>query len=210
TNMTAADTVDIAVLAERIIRAAAARPRVLVGIDGPGAAGKSTLAGQLAAAIPSAHVVHVDDFYLPSSRRTERRGAIGPLVDLPRLADQVAIPGGAGAALRYQRYDWIKDDLAEWIQVPAGASLIVEGVYCLERKLRACYTFTVFCQAEPALRLARGLQRDGEGSRDQWVNEWMPAENEYMALQRPDHFAQMVVDSSVVDDVETVFRVAVV
>lgn len=205
--MTTADIVDITALAERVTRNAADRPRVLVGIDGPGASGKSTLSEQLAAAIPGTHVVHVDDFYLPSSRRDKRIGAVGALFDLPRLADQVVVPGAAGDALHYQRYDWVQDDLAEWIEVPAGASVIVEGVYCLELQLRAYYTFTVFCRADPALRLARGLERDGDEARAQWVDEWMPAEDEYAALQRPDSFAELIVDSSGVSDAETVFRV---
>lgn len=66
--------------------------------------------------------------------------------------------------------------------MPAGATVIVEGVYCLELRLRASYTTTMFCQATAALRLARGVARDGEAARARWVHEWMPAEDEYVAL----------------------------
>lgn len=42
---------------------------LLVGIDGCGGAGKSTLAMRLAALDPNISVVHIDDFYLPSAQR---------------------------------------------------------------------------------------------------------------------------------------------
>ena len=46
----------------------------LVAIDGRCAAGKTTLAGELQAAL-GCNVVHMDDFYLPFSRRTAERMA---------------------------------------------------------------------------------------------------------------------------------------
>ena len=103
---------DLKELANGIKRVATGRARAFVGIDGREASGKSTLAEQLVAEMGEAHLVHVDDFYLPSARRHERLGEVGPMFDLARLAEQVAVPGSAGEALRYQRYDWIKDDLA--------------------------------------------------------------------------------------------------
>jgi len=102
------DIADIVELATRVKRVAMGHPRAFVGIDGPGASGKSTLAEQLVPAMGDAYLVHVDDFYLPSSRRHERLGEVGPSFDLPRLAEQVIVPGSAGEALRYQRYDWVR------------------------------------------------------------------------------------------------------
>jgi len=124
----------------RVKRVAEGRPRVFVGIDGPGASGKSTLAAQLVAAMGDAYLVHSDNFYLPSSRRHEHLGEVGPLFDLPRLAEQVVMPGSAGEALRYQRYDWTQDNLAEWIDVPIGAPIVLEGVFCIAAELRRAYT----------------------------------------------------------------------
>src|SRR4051794_14963400 len=133
-----------------ITRRAAGRPRTLVGIDGPGAAGKSTLAGLLRAGLEPAAVVQVDDFYLPSAVRGSRAGEIGALFDLPRLASQVVLPAAAGCAFRYQRYDWDTDTLTDWVEVPAAGPVIIEGVYCLQRQFRDAYTFAIFCQADAA------------------------------------------------------------
>ncbi len=116
--------VDIVELATRVKRAAIGYPRAFVGIDGPGASGKSTLAEQLMAAMGDAYLIHVDDFYLPLSGRHERLGEVGPSFDLPRLAEQVVVPGSAGEALHYQRYDWMQDELAQWTDVPSGAAVV--------------------------------------------------------------------------------------
>jgi uridine kinase len=205
--MKATATLRLGDLAAAIRRRSAGRPRVLVGVDGPGASGKSTLAELLAAEMPGATVVHVDDFYLPSALQGSRDGQIAPHFDWPRLVDQVIEPAATGDHVRYQRYDWDTDSLDEWHDVPSGVPLIVEGVYSLEPAVRAFYTFTVFCQADPAMRLRRGLERDGEQARDQWVNDWMPAEDTYAARDRPSDSADLVVDSSIGVAGETVFHI---
>lgn len=192
-------------LVAAIVQRAAARPRIVVGIDGPGASGKSTLAGLLAAHLTdhqaNAAVVHVDDFYLPS---TDRGSHAGALLDLPRLAAQVVLPAASGTALRYQRYDWSADSRMDTVEVPPHVPVIVEGVYCLQSRLRQAYSYSVFCRADPAVRLRRGLDRDGEDARATWVDEWMPAEDRYIADELPDDFADLVVDSSVGADTDAV------
>jgi hypothetical protein len=35
----------------------------------------------------------------------------------------------------FQRYDWEKDDLAEWHTVPIGGIVIIEGIYSIRREL---------------------------------------------------------------------------
>ena len=194
-------------LAETIRAKAKGRGRIFVAIDGPGASGKSTFAQHLAASIPGSCVVHVDDFYLPSGLRSERVGRVGPLFDLPRLAREVTIPASKGHAVQYQRYDWDQDDLAEWIVVSESAALILEGVFCLAVELREAYTYKVWCRADPNLRLARGLARDGEGARSKWVDLWMPAEDEYESREKPEGAADLILDSSQESGGELAFHV---
>ena len=201
------ETLDVVELASRVKQAALTRPRAFVGIDGLGGSGKSTLAAQLVAAMGDAFLVHGDDFYLPTSRRRERLGEVGSAFDLPRLAEQVIVPGSAGEALRYQRYDWVQDQLTDWVDVPRGAPLVLEGVFCLAAALRDAYTFKIWCRADPMLRLSRGLARDGREARSMWVDVWMPAENAYVASEHPELVADLVVDSSPVDVDRQVFRV---
>ncbi|MFF4317862.1 uridine kinase [Streptomyces sp. NPDC001568] len=185
---------DIEELAATVRAAAAEQGRaVLVGIDGPGAAGKSTLAALLADRLGPATVVHIDDFYLTSAdRHLVDAGAIAAHFDLRRLHEQVLRPAAAGAGVSYQRYDWDRDRLAEWTALPPGTPLVVEGVHALHADLRHLYTYRVFCDAPRDLRLSRGLERDGEEARSLWVDEWMPAEDRYLAAHTPHHCADVV------------------
>lgn len=169
---------------------------ILVGIDGPGASGKSTLAEMIRRRMDSAVVVHVDEFFLPSAVRDSRAGQTGELFDLPRLERQVLVPARGGSAFTYQRYDWADDSLAEHRAVPAAAPVIVEGVYALSRRLRGYYSYTIYCCADHDLRLQRGVERDGESMRATWTDEWMPQEARYEAREDPRSVADLVVDSS--------------
>ncbi len=74
-----------------------------VGIDGPGAAGKSTLAAGLTEALPKAVLVEGDDFYRPESDSNPSEIEAAGLFDLARLASQVLIPHTEGGDLHYQR-----------------------------------------------------------------------------------------------------------
>ncbi|MCX5380479.1 uridine kinase [Streptomyces sp. NBC_00091] len=187
---------DTRALAKSIEAGAAERDRpALVGIDGPGGTGKSTLAALLAACLPGAVVVHIDDFYLPSADRPARSGAIAAGFDLARLDDQVLRPAVAGRRVRYQRYDWDADRLGDWIELPPRTPLIVEGVHALHADLRPAYTHTIHCQAPRDVRLHRGLARDGEEARTTWEDEWMPAEDAYLAAHRPHLHADTLLDS---------------
>ncbi len=205
--MAPSEYLDIDQFAQDVERRAAGRPRAVVAIDGPGASGKSTLADLVAARLGAAAVVQVDDFYLPGAVRDSRAGQVGALFDLPRLRAQVIDPAATGAALRYQRYDWDRDELASWIEVPAGLPVIVEGVYSLHAPFRPSYTSSVYCVAERSVRLRRGLERDGEEMRGMWEDEWMPAEDAYLIAEEPDAFATVVVDSSTGQSGEPRFRI---
>jgi uridine kinase len=141
-----------AALAARILaRPAQCGPVRLVAIDGPGGAGKSTFAARLADALGQVRVVHTDDFASWDN----------PLNWWPRLEQQVLQPLGAGRTGRFQRYDWDRRALAEWHEVPAVGVLILEGVSSARRAVAERLTYVVWIQADPEVRLRRGLERDG-------------------------------------------------
>ncbi|MGX6743839.1 uridine kinase family protein [Streptomyces xantholiticus] len=169
--------------------------RFLLGIDGPGASGKNTLAGQLAAHLAGAEIVHVDDFYLPSAERASRSQEIGPGFDLARLREQVLAPASRGESVTYQKYDWDKDRLGELVTIAAGTPLIVEGVYSTQLAARPYYDYRLFCLAARETRLRRGLDRDGAEAESLWTDEWMPAEDRYLAAEEPHLTADAVLHS---------------
>jgi uridine kinase len=193
----------------RILRVDRKHQTLLIGIDGLGASGKSTLARALFAttAPRGVAVVAMDDFYRPSKeRRTSSAEALGATFDWRRVREQVLVPLARGENARYQRYDWDGDRLADWHLVPAGGAVIIEGLYSTRPELRHFYDFTIWVQAGPEVRLARGIARDGEDSRDRWLNEWMVEEARYLEAERPADNADLIVDGSAKLDVTTRFK----
>ena len=103
-------------------------------------------------------------------------------------------PLSRGQDGRYQRYDWNNDCLGDWVAVPAKGTVVVESVYLLRDQLRHYASVSIWVETPRNVRLARGLERDGEAARKRWVNEWMPAEDAYVSAMRPDVAAMLVVD----------------
>ena len=137
-----------------------------------------------------------DDFYRPESDSNRSEIEIGGLFDLLRLESQVLIPHTKGRALHYQRYDWEAGTLGDWATGASGAPLIVEGVYSTHQMLRDFYDLRIWVTAPRAVRLARGMERDGEEARSKWIDVWMPAEDRYIADQAPQDHAHLALDGS--------------
>ena len=167
-----------------------------IGIDGPSASGKSTLAAGLAEVLPEASLVNGDDFYRPESDSNRSAIEIAGLFDLSRLASQVLIPHTEGRDLYYQRYDWEAGTLGDWATGASEAPLIVEGIYSTHQMFRDFYDLRIWVTAPRAIRLARGIKRDGEEARSKWVDVWMPAEDRYISDQAPQDHAHLVLDGS--------------
>ena len=139
-----------------------------VGIDGGGGAGKSTLAGALAEARGDVRVLHLDDFFLSTVGGPES-------VDVARFRREALEPLAAGRPARFRRFEWWGQHLAEEHVVAPGRVVVVEGVFALQPDIRGIYDVTAWVETDVALRLERGLERDGEDARALW-EQWQAAE----------------------------------
>lgn len=167
----------------------------LVGIDGPGASGKSTLASGIAAASQLVDVVHMDDFCHPTAARYSGDLKLRPNgadFDRARLVREVLEPLRQGRGAVYHRYDWNTDAIEEATVSITRPIVVVEGVYALSAPLAPFYDFTIWVECSRETRLARGLARDGEGARSRWVDDWMLGEDQYMESERPSRRATIV------------------
>lgn len=170
----------------------------LIGVDGCGGSGKSSFARWLSQHVGGV-VIHMDDFFLPSSIRTKKIGYEKPIAgdyDIQRVKTQILAPLREDKSTRYQRYDWVDDALAEWHDVPAGGFVLIEGVYALLPDLRDFYDFKVWVETPYDIRLKRGVERDGEGMRSRWTDDWMPSEQRYIDTLKPQNAANLVLDGS--------------
>ena len=130
-------------------------------------------------------VLHMDDLYEGWEQALD--------VAADRLNRQVLAPLRRRVAGRYQRYDWHAGSFAEWHDVPVRPVLIVEGVGAAPRRLDPETSLLVWVNAPAAVRLRRGIARDGERLRQRW-QRWMAAESVYFAKEGTAERADLVVD----------------
>lgn len=157
-------------------------PTAVIAIDGGGGAGKSTLAHRLSDAL-RAPVIPTDDFASWDK----------PIDWWPRLIEQVLEPLRRGEPARWQRYDWEQRRLGGWAELPPHPPrVILEGVSAMRSEFEPYLTYRIWVETPAGLRLQRGLERDGEAMRDQWLR-WMAAEDHYRAHDNPVARADAVV-----------------
>jgi len=157
-----------------------------VGIDGRGGSGKTAFAERLHRLIPTAVVIHVDDFFRPGVEGWDRDG----------FCTQVVGPVMAGRTGRYRCWDWAAQREGEWLDVAPGGVLVVEGVSATDRRLGIGWELTVWLDTPAEVRWRRVMERDGEAWRDTWLNVWIPSEDAYVREQRPQDRVDLIVDTT--------------
>jgi uridine kinase len=186
-------------LADAIDAAEHEGPAVVVAIDGPGGAGKSTLARELLLLRDDVAIVEGDDFYRPLNETTRATltpiEAVDLLFDWERLRDEVLAPLLRGEDASYRRYDWATERLGEDVATvePRGV-VVVEGAYVARPALRGYYDLIVVVEAPRELCIARQLVR-GEDELAQ-IERWRAAEDWYFERQDPRRGADLVIDGS--------------
>lgn len=156
---------------------------VLLGVDGPSGSGKTTWARAFAKAA-GAPLVHCDDFV----SWNDFAGW------WPRFEDEVLAPLLEGRDATYRVRDWDGDELGSSLNglktTPAAPLVVVEGVTCTRRGSPVSYA--VWVEAPYDVRLARGIERDGESHRDLWLR-WMEEEAAFFAADATRERADLVV-----------------
>lgn len=184
TRPTDPSQVPAATVAAILDHAAAAPPLLggarLVCIDGRAGSGKTTLASALAPAARSrglaTRLLHTDDVL-------EGWGGLRSLA--PRLRDHLVGPLASGHVARIPRWDWHASAFTSSYVVEPAASgsldlLVLEGVGSANAQVRSRCATAVWVEAPEAVRMARGLARDGEAMRDYW-EQWQVDELRYAA-----------------------------
>ena len=157
----------------------------IVGIDGGGGAGKSTLAKYLSKLLNETTIVHVDDFI----------SGANPLPDWwKRINVEVLEPlseGQRASYLAYNRQTHVQDH--RYFVEPQGI-VILEGFGSLRPEYRAYLNFSIWIQASEAIRFERGLERHHEG-RAQWT-KWLKSDQAYVEMTQPDKAADIIIDGT--------------
>jgi hypothetical protein len=179
-------------LAAAILAAPARLGRVrLVGVDGPAGSGKTTFAARLANAVRDKGVtvveIHTDDLL---------EGWTDMVSFWPRLQEWILEPLGRDEPGRYRTYNWPESRFNdEWITLPVPDVLILEGVTAARAEAAPYQSLSVFVRAERDLRLERGIARDGEALREEWLR-WMAGEDRHFAADETEGRATLVVNGA--------------
>ncbi len=185
--------------------------RLLLGIDGPDAAGKTTFSRDLRQALRrSALSVSIDFWHQPRALRMHRgdespEGYYYDSFDLQALAAELLVPFQSGArVVRTAHYDHIRDrPMSETAEVAADAVLIVDGVFLLRPELRPHWDLVVYLDVPEAVTLQRAVRRDralmgGEAAvRRRYEVRYLPGQLHYRTIASPLEIADIVIDNTI-------------
>jgi uridine kinase len=156
--------------------------------------------------------VHVsaDDFHHVRAVR-HQRGRDSPegfwldSYDYPALIENVLAPFGPGGGRRYRAasHDLHSDEVLDlpWQQAPAGAVLVLDGLFLLRDELAGHWDLSIFLTAPFEVTVARMAARDGSHPDPEHpsVARYVQGQRLYFAACRPWERADLVIDNSDVD-----------
>lgn len=157
----------------------ALQQHVVLAIDGGTAAGKSSLAAQLAARF---HCVPIQtsDFFLPLALRTPARlHEAGGMIDYARFAREVSPFLGTDAPFSYRVFDYDSDTFTKSKTILPCAVTIVEGIYSHHPALCAHYDLHVFLKIDASTQKERILQQGDAALYENFKEQSMPMEHQY-------------------------------
>lgn len=182
-----------------------------VAVDGPPAAGKTTLADELAVILRSRGrtVIRatIDDFLVPRARRYPRgeyspEGCYLDAHDHDALNRVLLDPLGPGGDRRFQPavYDHTADTTLSppLTTAPADAVLIFDGVFLLRPELIDRWDLRILVSTEFETTVDRAVTRERAASsraevERRWRERYIPAQRLYVATVRPAEHADIIV-----------------
>ncbi|MEV4279665.1 AAA family ATPase [Actinoplanes xinjiangensis] len=182
-----------------------------VAVDGPPAAGKTTLADELATVLRSRgrHVVRatIDDFLVPRARRYPRgeysaEGCYFDAHDHQGLNRVLLDPLGPGGdrRIRHAVYDRTADAVLSppVVTVPAGAVLLFDGVFLMRPELIDRWDLRILVSTALEKTVDRAVLRESRVSsradvERRWRERYLPAQRLYFTLARPADRADVIV-----------------
>jgi uridine kinase len=202
-------------LLERLVRLVESTDRdhpARVAIDGPDAAGKTTIADELAVVLRAGgrEVIRasIDGFHRPRAQRYARGpdSAVGYYLDsfdYDALRSSLLDPLGPGGSREYRAavFDFRDDGpTSERTKLaPAWSVLVFDGVFLFRPELRDCWDVRIFVSASFGVTLRRALRRDralfgsAEEVERRYRVRYIPGQELYFSEARPEDTADAVI-----------------
>ncbi|HUZ51094.1 MAG TPA: AAA family ATPase [Streptosporangiaceae bacterium] len=194
-------------LAGLITELASRRQRLAVAVDGPDAAGKTTLAGRIASRLGMPVIrAGADGFHLPRQARYRRgelsaEGYYRDSFDYQAITGQCLGPFRDGEpVIATARYDFRADTTRDaGTEVPASGVLIFDGVFLLRPELAGSWDLAIYLRVSPETTLRRALARDlglfgsAEEVRRRYLGRYLPGQALYRAEAAPQDTAHIAI-----------------
>lgn len=161
---------------------------LVVLIDGPAGAGKTTLAKEIATAFSSVNVVHMDDLY---------NGWDNPLNQelYARIERQILRPHIAGDEITHEVFNWHAGTFATNVNLQPKQILIVEGVGSASIPLRGFADLIIYVEISAEAGFERVINRDGQGIFEK-LREWQVMEREYFNSEQTKSAANLQINGT--------------
>lgn len=169
---------------------------ILVGVSGLGGSGKSTLAQYLRNEIAGSAYVEIDDFYKTADERkgdNVSKSMITDKIKWDEIDEKIFRAMERGRDIHFHQCRRELGGHAKWIFHPVDRVVILEGIYAFQDRFIGRYDYRIWVETPADVRLRRGVARDGESSRADWENIWMPQDQRYFDHDRPDVRADAII-----------------
>lgn len=181
----------------------------IIGIDGLGGAGKSTLVNSLKLQLRNknynSYVLHIDDFIYPKCIRynlskEEWDCYYNVQWRYDYLVKEILAPIKNGEIIdkKIEIYNRENDEyFTQRVNLAHGSVLILEGIFLQRKELKDYLNFVIYLDVAKEVRLNRVLARDGyiggvEDIKCKYEKRYFPAEERYISEYSPIETADFV------------------
>lgn len=182
---------------------------IMIGIDGLGGSGKSTISEKICAELEKHHLqpvlLHIDDFIHVRNIRYHSaypdwqcyyylQWRYDYFIDvISRLKQKT------GSSIEIELYDKENDRyITQKFSIQPGTAVITEGVFLQRKELQGMFDYMIYLDIPEKIRMKRVLKRDTYiGSAKEitakYENRYFPAEHYYVETYHPEKTADLII-----------------
>lgn len=198
-------------LLDKIIEKHTLQKNLIIGIDGLGGAGKTTIVNSLKLQLNNRDyntaILHIDDFIHPKNiRYNESKEEWYCYYNIQwrydYLIKEILMPIKEGIEIDKEIEIYDKDNdiyTLEQIKIPQGSIILLEGIFLQRKEIREYFDYVIYLDVPKEVRLNRVINRDkyignSEEIKSKYERRYFPAEDKYIEEYSPIQNADYVLN----------------